>query len=67
MQGGGFLLAALAPWLTAMLQARTGGFAAGWWYHLGCAALVGVLTLRLNPAGYGAAYAAASVEPGRSR
>ena len=41
----------------------TGGFAAGWWYHLGCAALVGVLTLRLNPAGYGAAYAAASAEP----
>ncbi|BDB26085.1 cyanate transporter [Cupriavidus sp. P-10] len=58
MQGGGFLLAALAPWLTAMLQAHTGGFAAGWWYHLGCAALVGVLTLRLDPAGYGAAYAA---------
>ncbi|WP_240745751.1 MULTISPECIES: cyanate transporter [Cupriavidus] len=58
MQGGGFLLAALAPWLTAMLQAHTGGFAAGWWYHLGCAALVGVLTLRLNPASFGAAYAA---------
>ncbi|AGW92532.1 cyanate transporter [Cupriavidus necator] len=57
MQGGGFLLASLAPWITAMLQARTGGFAAGWWYHLGCAALVGVLTLRLDPARYGSAYA----------
>ncbi|MEM5429576.1 cyanate transporter [Cupriavidus oxalaticus] len=56
MQGGGFLLAALAPWLTAMLQAHTGGFAAGWWYHLGCATLVCALTLRLNPASYGAAY-----------
>lgn len=67
MQGGGFLLAALAPWLTAMLQAHTGGFAAGWWYHLGCAALVGVLTLRLNPAGYGAAYAAPAAGPSATR
>ncbi len=38
MQGGGFLLASLAPWITAMLHERTGDFAAGWWYHLACAA-----------------------------
>ncbi|SOY60349.1 cyanate transporter [Cupriavidus taiwanensis] len=57
MQGGGFLLASLAPWITAMLQARTGSFAAGWWYHLACAALVGVLTMRLDPARYGASFA----------
>ncbi|WP_455286115.1 cyanate transporter [Cupriavidus necator] len=57
MQGGGFLLASLAPWITAMLHERTGGFAAGWWYHLGCAALVGVLTLRFDPARYRASYA----------
>lgn len=56
MQGGGFLLASLAPWLTAMLQARTGSFAAGWWYHLACAAVVGVLTMRLDPARYGASF-----------
>ncbi|WP_354686963.1 cyanate transporter [Cupriavidus necator] len=57
MQGGGFLLAALAPWITAMLREHTGGFAAGWGYHMGCAALVGVLTMRLDPARYGACYA----------
>nr|WP_116370513.1 cyanate transporter [Cupriavidus taiwanensis] len=57
MQGGGFLLASLAPWITAMLQARTGSFAAGWWYHLACAAVVGVLTMRLDPARYGASFA----------
>lgn len=57
MQGGGFLLASLAPWLTAMLHARTGSFAAGWWYHLACAAVVGVLTMRLDPARYGASFA----------
>ncbi|NOV27118.1 MFS transporter [Cupriavidus necator] len=57
MQGGGFLLASLAPWLTAMLHARTGDFAAGWWYHLACAAVVGVLTMRLDPARYGASFA----------
>ncbi|RAS04226.1 CP family cyanate transporter-like MFS transporter [Cupriavidus alkaliphilus] len=57
MQGGGFLLASLAPWITAMLQARTGSFATGWWYHLACAAVVGVLTMRLDPARYGASFA----------
>ncbi len=57
MQGGGFLLASLAPWITAVLHERSGGFAAGWWYHLGCAALVGVLTLRFDPARYRASYA----------
>ncbi|MCO4892454.1 cyanate transporter [Cupriavidus sp. WGtm5] len=57
MQGGGFLLASLAPWITAMLQARTGSFAAGWWYHLACAAVVGLLTMRLDPARYGASFA----------
>ncbi|MDQ0143520.1 cyanate transporter [Cupriavidus necator] len=57
MQGGGFLLASLAPWITAMLHDRTGDFAAGWWYHLACAAVVCVLTMRLDPARYGAAFA----------
>ncbi|UIF91654.1 cyanate transporter [Cupriavidus sp. UYPR2.512] len=57
MQGGGFLLASLAPWITAMLHERTGDFATGWWYHLACATLVGVLTMRLDPARYGVSFA----------
>ncbi|QYY27657.1 cyanate transporter [Cupriavidus pinatubonensis] len=52
MQGGGFLLASLAPWITAALHSRTGDFMAGWWFHLGCVAFVAALTLRLNPARY---------------
>jgi len=55
MQGGGFLLASLAPWITAVLHERSGDFLAGWWYHLGCAVLVLALTLRLDPVRYGEA------------
>ncbi|CEJ12236.1 putative transporter YycB [bacterium YEK0313] len=55
MQGGGFLIAAVPPWIVAVLHDLTGGFAAGWLLHLGCAALVGVLALRLSPRGYAAA------------
>ncbi|MFT3975571.1 MAG: cyanate transporter [Sphingomonas bacterium] len=52
MQGGGFLVAASAPWIAALLHDRTGGFAAGWMMHLACIAIVSVLTVRLAPAGY---------------
>jgi CP family cyanate transporter-like MFS transporter len=52
MQGGGFLLAALAPWLAAVLHDYTDGFTAGWLVHLGCIAVVAGLTARLSPAGY---------------
>ena len=55
MQGGGFLIAAVPPWIVAVLHDLTGGFAAGWLLHLGCAVLVGVLALRLSPHGYAAA------------
>ncbi len=57
MQGGGFLLAALAPWVTALLHERTGGFAAGWGMHLGIVALVTALTARLAPHSYARALA----------
>lgn len=57
MQGGGFLLAALAPWVTALLHERTGGFAAGWGMHLGIVVLVTVLTARLAPHSYARALA----------
>lgn len=52
MQGGGFLLAAMPPWIVAALREGTGGFTAGWLLHLGCVAVVTVLYWRVVPAGY---------------
>lgn len=52
MQGGGFLIAAIPPWILAALHDRGGGFTAGWLFHLGCVALVAGLTVRLVPGGY---------------
>ena len=60
MQGGGFLIAALAPWMTAILHDANGGFAAGWLAHLGCVTLVSGLMLRLAPEGYAAAMSASA-------
>lgn len=57
MQGGGFLLAALPPWIMAILHNLTGGFAAGWIMHLCCAVLVAGLYWRMAPAGYAEAMA----------
>jgi CP family cyanate transporter-like MFS transporter len=55
MQGGGFLIASLPPWIVAALHGVTGGYAAGWQLHLGCVALVAVLYWRMAPASYGKA------------
>ena len=52
MQGGGFLLAGTSPWIVAALRDQSGSFAAGWLMHLGCVALVALLSLRLVPHGY---------------
>ncbi len=52
MQGGGFLLAALAPWVVAVLHGASGSFNAGWLAHLACVALVAVLTVRFAPQRY---------------
>lgn len=54
MQGGGFFLAALAPWLAAVLHDCTNGFTAGWLVQLGCIAVVAGLTAKLAPSGYAA-------------
>jgi CP family cyanate transporter-like MFS transporter len=59
MQGGGFLLAALPPWIVAALHDRTGSFVAGWLLHLGCVAVAAMLIARLAPGGYARAMAAA--------
>lgn len=61
MQGGGFLIAALAPFAVAALRAATGGFAAGWAMHLACVAIACLLYRRLDPARYARVMAA---EPG---
>ena len=53
MQGGGFLLAALPPWIIAVLHDLTGGFAAGWLLHLVCVAIVVILYYQVSPASYG--------------
>lgn len=55
MQGGGFMLAAVAPWLVARLHNASGGFAAGWLAQLGAVLLVSLLVLRFAPQRYGAA------------
>ncbi|HLJ71688.1 MAG TPA: cyanate transporter [Roseiarcus sp.] len=52
MQGGGFLIAAIPPWIVAVLHDASGGFVSGWLMHLGCAALVALLSLRFAPPGY---------------
>ena len=49
MQGGGFVLAGLAPWVVARLHGATGGFAAGWWAHLACVALVALAVAQFAP------------------
>lgn len=52
MQGGGFLLAALPPWMVAVLRNATGGFTVGWLLHLGCMAIVTLLYRRIAPHSY---------------
>lgn len=52
MQGGGFLLAAIPPWVVAVLHDRTGGFTGGWVMHCIAVATVVILTVRLAPRTY---------------
>lgn len=52
MQGGGFLIAAVPPWIVAVLHDLSGSFVSGWLMHLSCAAIVALLSLRFAPRGY---------------
>jgi len=52
MQGGGFLITALPPWIVAALHEATGSFVAGWLLHLASAIVVAVLYWRVSPASY---------------
>lgn len=74
MQGGGFILAAIPAWLVAALHDATGGYAAGWLWHLACVTIVAGLVARFAPAGYarvmpelegGLVFAAAGSSPRR--
>lgn len=55
MQGGGFMLAALAPWAVASLHQISGDFATGWWMHVAAVLVVMALVAPLAPRGYAAA------------
>ncbi|MFS8045895.1 cyanate transporter [Rhizobium sp. BR 314] len=52
MQGGGFLIAAVPPWIVAVLHDLTGGFQAGWLLHLTCVVIVVALVQRLASHNY---------------
>lgn len=55
MQGGGFLMTALPPWLVAVLHEATGSFVAGWLLHAASAVVLAILYRRVSPASYAGA------------
>lgn len=52
VQGGGFLIAAIPPWIMAVLHDLTGGFLAGWVLHFISIAVVTALYWRVSPRSY---------------
>lgn len=58
MQGGGFLITALPPWIVAVLHDLTGSFVAGWLLHLASTVIVALLYWRVTPASYAGAMSA---------
>lgn len=60
MQGGGFLIAALPPWIVAVLHDLTGSFLSGWLLHLACVAVVTVLYWGVHPRSYARAMKSSS-------
>ena len=62
VQGGGFLIAAIPPWIIAVLHDITGSFLAGWVLHLICIAVVTVMYWRVDPRGYEQAMTPSSPE-----
>ena len=52
MQGGGFLIAAIAPWTSALIRDVSGGFTNAWILHLGLVGVIAVLVWRFSPKHY---------------
>ena len=52
MQGIGFIIAGLSPWLSGLLRSASGNFLLDWTVHAAAAAALILLTLRFKPAGY---------------
>lgn len=52
MQGGGFMLAAVAPYLFGLLRQWSGHYSSGWELHLLFVGLTALIYLRFNPAHY---------------
>lgn len=52
MQGGGFILAAIPPFILARIHHATGSFVGGWALHLGCVVIAAILISRFNPERY---------------
>ena len=52
VQGGGFLLTALPPLIVSSLHDLTGGFEAGWKWHMGAIAVAAILSVRFSPKRY---------------
>ncbi|MDO6708554.1 MFS transporter [Photobacterium sp. 1_MG-2023] len=67
MQGGGFMIAAVAPLLIAGLKDLTASYEAGWLMHLGFVVITGALYLRLNPRFYPVAMDVAGCAADRQR
>jgi CP family cyanate transporter-like MFS transporter len=66
MQGGGFLIASLAPLLLALVQDRTGSYSAGWMIHIGFVAVTAGLYLGFSPGSYGRATGLESAGAGQA-
>lgn len=52
MQGGGFILAAIPPFILARLHDATGSFAGGWVLHLGAVVIAAIFISRFDPKRY---------------
>ena len=52
MQGVGFIIAGLSPWLSGLLRSLSGNYQLDWEFHAICVFILMALTLRFVPARY---------------
>lgn len=52
MQGIGFIIVGLSPWLSGLLRSLSGNYTLDWSWHAICVLLLMALTLRFIPAHY---------------